>query len=84
MVHAVQPDRDSAGQRMYTDADVERLTLLRAAPAAGRSIGRVARLPTEAIAALVEDDSPARAQSTAASSPCPPRPTLRPKRMPPA
>lgn len=59
---AVQPVRSAGGQRYYSDADIERLTLLRAATAAGRSIGQVARLPTEAIAALVADDSAARSR----------------------
>ena len=66
---AVQPSRDPAGQRVYTDADIERLILLRAATAAGRSIGQVARLSTEAITALVDDDRAARARSAAAPSP---------------
>lgn len=59
---AVQPIRGPGGQRLYSDADIERLALLRAATAAGRSIGQVARLPTEAIAALVADDVAARAR----------------------
>jgi DNA-binding transcriptional MerR regulator/methylmalonyl-CoA mutase cobalamin-binding subunit len=68
---AVQPGREPGGQRVYSDADVERLTLLRAATAAGRSIGQVARLPTEAIAALVDDDRAARARSAAAAADAP-------------
>ena len=62
---AVQPARDVAGQRIYSDADVERLTLLRAATAGGRSIGQAARLSTEALAALVDEDRAARARSVA-------------------
>ena len=57
---AVTPTRDAAGQRQYTDADVRRLALLHAATRAGRSIGQVARLPTDAIAALVDADRAAR------------------------
>ena len=57
---AVTPARDAAGQRQYTDADVRRLALLQAATRAGRSIGQVARLSTDAIAALVETDRAAR------------------------
>jgi MerR family transcriptional regulator, light-induced transcriptional regulator len=59
---AVHPVRAPGGQRYYSDADVERLVLLRAATRAGRGIGQVARLPTDAIAALVADDSAARAR----------------------
>ena len=61
---AVQPTRRPGGQRYYSDADVQRLGLLRAATRAGRSIGQVARLSTEAIAALVEDDMAARERRT--------------------
>ena len=57
---AVQPTRRPGGQRHYSDEDVQRLGLLKAATRAGRSIGQVARLSTEAIAALVEDDMAAR------------------------
>jgi methylmalonyl-CoA mutase cobalamin-binding domain/chain len=59
---AVNPSRGPGGQRLYSEADLERLALLRAATSAGRSIGQVARLPTEAIAALVADDETARAR----------------------
>lgn len=64
---AVQPARGPGGQRIYTDADIERLRLLRSATSAGRSIGQVARLPTRTIAQLVEEDvtaSPAPAAAT--------------------
>ena len=57
---AVQPERGPGGQRVYTDADIERLALLHAATRAGRSIGQVAGLPTEEIAALVGEDIAAR------------------------
>ncbi|MEO7457577.1 MAG: MerR family transcriptional regulator [Gemmatimonadaceae bacterium] len=66
---AVHPIRAPGGQRYYSDADVERLTLLRAATRAGRSIGQVARLATEEIAALVADDVAARERIA------PPQPT---------
>lgn len=59
---AVHPRRDQSGQREYTDADVHRLGLLQAATKVGRSIGRVARLSTTAIAALVEADLESRAR----------------------
>lgn len=57
---AVVPARGPGGQRLYTDADIERLGLLQAATRAGRSISRVAPLSTEAIAELVEEDAVAR------------------------
>lgn len=53
---AVRPTRGPRGKRVYTDADIERLRLLRRASAGGRSIGEVARLSTAALAALVRED----------------------------
>lgn len=52
----VSPARSDGGQRLYSDADVERLRLLREAVDAGRSISQVAELPTEELAALVATD----------------------------
>lgn len=61
---AVQPPRrEGAGQRLYSDADVERLRLLRRVTQAGRSIGQVAELSTEELASLAREDE---AQRTAA------------------
>jgi methanogenic corrinoid protein MtbC1 len=58
---AVVPARSADGQRLYTDADVERLQSLRSAIEAGRSIGQIARLPSTELAAMVEEDAAARA-----------------------
>jgi MerR family transcriptional regulator, light-induced transcriptional regulator len=57
---AVRPSRAPGGQRLYTDSDIERLRLLRMATQAGRSIGRVAGLPTDALTQLVSEDATAR------------------------
>lgn len=57
---AVRPERTASGQRLYSDADIERLRLLNRATSGGRSIGQVAALPTEELAALVLDDEVAR------------------------
>ena len=59
---AVVPARGPGGQRLYSDADVERLGLLEAATRGGRSISKVAPLSTEALAALVNEDDAARDQ----------------------
>ena len=59
---AVSPAR-KGGQRLYSDDDVTRLSLLHAAVRAGRSVGQVARLATEAIRALVAEDMAAREAS---------------------
>jgi MerR family transcriptional regulator, light-induced transcriptional regulator len=57
---AVRPSRAPGGQRLYTDSDIERLRLLRMATQAGRSIGRIAELPTDALTQLVSEDAAAR------------------------
>jgi methylmalonyl-CoA mutase cobalamin-binding domain/chain len=50
---AVSPDRTDTNRRRYTDAEIERLSLLRAATRAGHSIGTIARLPVEKLRELV-------------------------------
>lgn len=55
----VAPSRSDGGQRLYSDADIERLTLLRRATALGRSIGQVAELDDTALTRLVVDDEAA-------------------------
>ena len=52
---AVRPDRSGGRQRLYSEEDVHRLTLLRRATLAGHSIAEVARLRTEALEALVDE-----------------------------
>ncbi len=56
---AVEPGRTEGGQRLYSDADVLRLRLLRRATEGGRSIGSVAELPMEALVSLVGEDAEA-------------------------
>lgn len=53
---AVAPSRSEGGQRLYSDADVERLNTLRALTDMGRSISSVASLPPEAAKALLSED----------------------------
>lgn len=57
---AVEPSRAADGQRMYSDADIERLRLLRLATAAGRSISQVAGLASEELTRLAREDEAAR------------------------
>ncbi|HEV2148921.1 MAG TPA: cobalamin-dependent protein [Longimicrobiaceae bacterium] len=66
---AVSPERAEDGQRLYSDADVERLRLLRRALEGGRSIGRVARLGTEELAELVREDDAARVETAVPAAP---------------
>lgn len=59
--HAVQPERSEGSRRLYTDAEVERLRLLRRGTLAGRRISELAALPTEGLRAIVEEDEAAAA-----------------------
>ena len=54
----VTPVRSTSGRRLYSDADIERLRLLVQATHTGRPIGQVAALPTTAILALLEEETP--------------------------
>jgi MerR family transcriptional regulator, light-induced transcriptional regulator len=51
---AVHPQRSDGGQRLYSEADVDRLVLLQRATAAGHSISEIARLDRTALDALLE------------------------------
>lgn len=53
---AIKPVRSPGGQRHYTDADLERLTLLARASRAGRQIGQLVPLPNEELQRLIESD----------------------------
>lgn len=61
--NVVEPTRSEGGQRLYSDADVERLLRLRRLSDAGRSISLVAGLDDEAAEALLRQD---QAQATPA------------------
>ncbi len=55
----VEPSRSNGGQRLYSDADIERLALLNRATQAGRSISQVARLTSTELEGLVQEDEAA-------------------------
>ncbi|MDQ2766108.1 MAG: MerR family transcriptional regulator [Gemmatimonadota bacterium] len=57
---AVRPTRSPNGLRAYSDADIQRLTLLRRATRAGRNIGQIAKLSAHALEVLVAEDRAAR------------------------
>jgi MerR family transcriptional regulator, light-induced transcriptional regulator len=63
--NVAEPSRSPGGQRLYSDAEIERLRLLHLATRAGRTISRVAHLSTEELAELVSEDEEA-ARSLAA------------------
>ncbi len=58
---AVAPGRTSGGQRLYSDADIERLRLLQQALEGGRRISQVARLSSTELEQLVREDGEAAA-----------------------
>lgn len=68
---AIEPQRSETKRRLYTDADVEKLRLLRRATLAGRRIGDVAGLSAKELAELVGADESAVAEAPA---PAPTRP----------
>ena len=64
---AVKPSRTGTNRRLYSDAEIERLQLLRLATEAGHSIGNIAALDLEKlkqIATPVGDLPPARGKAT--------------------
>jgi DNA-binding transcriptional MerR regulator/methylmalonyl-CoA mutase cobalamin-binding subunit len=52
----VEPGRTPTGRRLYSDADIERLRLLREATSRGRRIGEVSALAPGALVDLIEED----------------------------
>ncbi len=56
---ALEPERTETGRRLYSDTDIERLSLLQRAVRNGRSIGQVANLSDAELASLIEADSAA-------------------------
>ncbi len=68
----VAPTRSDGGQRLYSDADIDRLALLVRAVNGGRSISQVASLPVDELRVLVaQDETSARAAPPAAVAPTP-------------
>ena len=59
----VAPIRTEGGQRLYTDADIERLILLRTLTSQGGAISQLAQLPQSDLARRVEEDRAARSGS---------------------
>lgn len=54
---AARPGRSEGGVRLYSSAEVARLTLLARAVAAGHAIGRLVALPSAEIEALLEESA---------------------------
>lgn len=72
---AVVPERTDTGHRVYSDEDIERLSLLKQATMAGESIGQIANLPRDELIALVTSTGITKSMmmtpSTTAESPSP-------------
>ncbi len=56
---AVTPDRSTGGQRLYSDEDIDRLTLLHQVTSNGRNISQVARYSADQLRALLVEDADA-------------------------
>ncbi len=56
----VNPGRSAGSHRLYSDADIDRLTLIRQAMAGGRRIHQVARLTAQELLGLLEEDRQSR------------------------
>ncbi len=52
---AVEPERTGTNRRLYSDEQIERLSLLRGITQAGHSIGHVAKLPIEKLRQLAKE-----------------------------
>ncbi|MGW8264738.1 MAG: MerR family transcriptional regulator [Longimicrobiales bacterium] len=61
----VEPARSEGGQRLYSDDDVQRLSLLHRVVEEGRNISQVASLSTTDLQELVEEDQKGRVGSPA-------------------
>lgn len=59
---AVSPARTDSHRRLYSDGDIERLLLLKAATEAGRAISQVARWSDQRLGDLLREDRAARAR----------------------
>lgn len=62
----VAPVRTEGGQRLYSDNDIERLSLLQSLTAAGGAIGQLARLPIDELRRLAHAQPVATPQGTPA------------------
>jgi DNA-binding transcriptional MerR regulator/methylmalonyl-CoA mutase cobalamin-binding subunit len=53
---AIEPTRTDTNRRLYTDSDIERLSLLKAATVAGHSISSVASISNDSLKSIVRAD----------------------------
>ncbi len=69
---AVEPQRTPTNRRLYLDAHIERLGLLREVTQGGHSIGQIARLPTEHLRRLAAEAGPRREGAPSPATTVPP------------
>ena len=50
---AIEPERSAGKHRLYSEAEIERIATLQQAVRCGHSIGKIAKLPTEELRALI-------------------------------
>jgi MerR family transcriptional regulator, light-induced transcriptional regulator len=64
---AISPSRTETNRRLYSDADIEKLTLLRRATDAGHNIGQLIKMSAEQLKKIADPDAaPARRPAEAA------------------
>lgn len=73
---AVEPGRTQTRRRFYSDADIERLLLLRRVVSTGRGIGQVANLSNEELRELISEEPAARAYPATPGPATPPPPPV--------
>lgn len=71
---AVEPGRTQTRRRFYSDADIERLLLLRRVTGTGRGIGQIAHLANEELRALIAEEPVARSYPVTPGPAAPPPP----------
>ncbi|MEI6862387.1 MAG: MerR family transcriptional regulator [Verrucomicrobiota bacterium] len=72
---AVEPERTGTNRRLYSDEQIERLSLLRDLTQGGHSIGHVAKLPTEKLRELAKESHDTNAQASRSRAAAPAVPT---------
>ncbi|MFM8470494.1 MAG: MerR family transcriptional regulator [Limisphaerales bacterium] len=73
---AVEPERTGTNRRLYSDEEIERLSLLRDITQNGHSIGHVAKLPTEKLRELARESHGANGHSVRTAITAPSAPTF--------
>ena len=73
---AVEPERTGTNRRLYSDEQIERLSLLRDITQNGHSIGHVAKLPTEKLRELARESHGTNGHTARALAAAPGAPTF--------